>query len=116
MKDETHHQQPIDGFRYRSTHPTNNKVDLLIISDSPAFSVEGVKIEANDQINISDPLRIDFNLQVERGFQDGINFRFPVGASLSINLEGSTEETTSLIQIGSKKWSVSQLPLDLSGW
>ena len=87
-----------------------------IISDSPATSVTNVGIESNDIINTSDPLRIDFDLQVFKGYQDGINFSFPAEASLTINLEGDSQEAASLFQIGSERWSVSEVPLDISGW
>ncbi len=87
-----------------------------IVSDSPATLVEKVKLESNDQIDLSVPSRIDFDLRVFPGFEDGINFSFATGASLSLSLEGATEEVASVIHIGSEKWAVTSVPLDLSGW
>jgi hypothetical protein len=88
-----------------------------ITSDSSAVSVRGVEIESGDDIiDTSEPSRINFALSVSSGGQDGIDFSFPVGASLSLNLENPMQETTDLVQIGSEKWSIARLPLDLSGW
>ncbi len=87
-----------------------------IVSDIPATSVEGISIERNDLVDTSDPMRIDFELEVFQGFQDRIDFSFPAEASVSLHLEGNSEEAASLLQVGSENWSVSQVPLDLSGW
>lgn len=107
-----------DSWHLRVTAGTelNRSYVGSIVSNSPATSVQGANLESNDRIDTSDPSRIDFNLQVNEGFEDGIDFRFPTGASLSLNLEGDTQEAASLVQIGSEKWPVSGLPLDLSGW
>ena len=88
-----------------------------IISDSEVVSAQGIEIEwGDDIINTNDPFRIDFDLGVSSDRQDGIDFSFPVGASLSLNLNHPIEKATELVQIGSEKWSVASLPIELSGW
>ena len=88
-----------------------------IISDIPAVSVQGRQIEWGDDIvDTSDPSRIDFNLGVSSGWEDGIDFSFPTNAYLSLSLEEPMEEAASLVHIGSEQWSVNDLPLDMSGW
>lgn len=88
-----------------------------IISDSEVVSTQGIEIERGDDIiNASDPFQIDFDLGVSSGGQDGIDFSFPVGASLSLNLNHSIEKATELVQIGSEKWPIASLPIELSGW
>ncbi len=84
-----------------------------ILSDLPVEVMEETQtIEANDKVDVSDPLRIDFNFNVMGSGQDGIRFRFPNEADLSLELDdGATP-----LQIGSERWSVSQVPLDLSAW
>ena len=109
-------EQGLWHLRVTGGTDTSNRYIGSIVSDSPATFVNGVGIEPNDQININDPLRIDFDLRVFTGYQDGIDFSFPENASLSINLQEATEEAASLFNIGSERWSVSSLPLDISGW
>jgi hypothetical protein len=84
-------------------------------SDSPAVSVKQVGIEANDVIDTTNLNRIDFELNVWKGFEDGIDFRFAAGSSLVLNLDRA-EEVVDLVKIGEQNWSVSQLPLDLGEW
>lgn len=105
-------------WRLRVTAGADSKRRYVgsIVSDSSATSVKGVSLDPNDQINTSDSSRIDFDLQVLKGHQEGIDFSFPADASLMINLEDNSEEATSLFQIGSERWSVRELPLDISGW
>ena len=93
-----------DGSRYVGS----------IISDSAAVSVDAVGLESNDILDTTDPSRIDFDLGVGQGYQDGIDFSFQAGASLSLNLQGNG--ASSLVRIGAEEWAVSALPLDLSGW
>ncbi|VEP14693.1 hypothetical protein H1P_280034 [Hyella patelloides LEGE 07179] len=95
---------------------SNRRYVGSIISDTPATFAEGIKTESNDLVNTNDPLKIDFDLKVSQGFQDGIDFSFSEGASLTLNLESPGEETAALLQVGAERWSVSELPLDLSNW
>ena len=86
-----------------------------IISDSPAVTVQAQEIEWGDDIlDLSDPSRIDFDLGVSSGWQDGLDFIFPANASLSLSLEEPIGETASLVQIGSERSQISSLPLNIS--
>lgn len=109
-------EQGLWHLRVTAGADTSHRYIGSIVSDSPATSVNSVGIEPDDQINTNNPLRIDFDLKVPAGYQDGIDFSFPADASLTINLQEATEEATSLFNIGSERWSVSSLPLDISGW
>lgn len=96
------------------TEPFRRYVGSIVFDIPPTF-IDGVRIESNDQFILNESI-IDFNLQVGQGFEDGIDFQFPSGAALTINLDGDTEDEASLFHIGSEKWPVSGLPLDISGW
>lgn len=54
-----------------------------IVSDQPFASVQGVKLESNDRVDTSDPLRIDYALEV-RGGWDELHLRPDVDASLCV--------------------------------
>lgn len=86
-----------------------------LISNNAPLLVDNIEIENEDTVDLTNPSRIDFELRVDRGFQDGIDFRFPEGSSLSFNLE-SPDNGAQLVRIGSEQWAVSSLPLDLSDW
>lgn len=107
-----------DAWRLRVTAGTepNRRFVGSIVADSSATSVEGVKIESNDVVDTSDPTRIDFDLKVWSGFQDGIDFSFSQDANLTLNIDNSGDEAASLLQVGADRWSVNEVPLDLSGW
>lgn len=83
-----------------------------IIADRNAILAESVLAEPNDTIDISNPLKIDFELNVLGDGQDGIDFQFPDQAALSINIDNGPNS----LRIGANKWTVNQVPLDLSGW
>ncbi|MGK7950241.1 MAG: ASPIC/UnbV domain-containing protein [Xenococcaceae cyanobacterium] len=87
-----------------------------IVSDRAAIDVQTVKLEETDLVNTIDPLRIDFDFQVWQSGEDGIDFRFPEGAAVTLNLEQPGEEAAALLRVGAEQWPVSELPLDLSGW
>ena len=87
-----------------------------IISDQAPIDIREVSIEQSDVVNTSDPLRIDFELQVWNPWEDGLDILFPTGASITLNLEGPSEDTTALLRVGEEKWAVSELPLNLSDW
>ena len=110
-----HSKQDLWHLRVTAGKDSNHRYVGSIVSDTFATFVKGVKIESNDQVNISES-GIDFNLQVGQDFEDGLDFQFPTGASLSISLEGDTEDEASLFRIGSEKWPVTGLPLNISGW
>ena len=109
-------EQGLWHLRVTAGADLNRRYVGSIVSDSPATSVTDVSLESNDQVNTNDPLRIDFDLRVFKGNHDGIDFSFPADASLTINLEGAPKEAASLFQIGSERWSVSEVPLDISSW
>ncbi len=87
-----------------------------IVSDQAAIDVQTVKLENTDVVNTNDPLRIDFELQVWQPWEDGLDFRFPEGAALTFNLEAPGAGSADLLHVGAEQWTVSELPLDLSGW
>ena len=87
-----------------------------IVSDQAAIDVQTVQLEEADVVNTADPLRIDFEFQVSQSEEDGIEFRFQSGAALTLNLEEPGEEAAAQLHVGAEQWSVSELPLDLSGW
>ncbi len=87
-----------------------------IVSDQAAIDVQKVKLEETDLVNTTDPLRIDFDFQVWQSWEDGLDFRFPKGAALTLNLEEPGEGAAALLHVGAEQWSVSELPLDISGW
>ena len=87
-----------------------------IVSDQAAINVQTVKLEETDVVDTTDPLRIDFDFQVWQSWEDGIDFRFPEGAALTLNLEEPGEGAADLLHVGAEQWPVSELPLDLSGW
>ena len=93
------------GSRYRGS----------LISEDSAFSFTRVSLEANDITDNSDPNRIDFDLRVVQGFEDGMNFTLAENSSLTLTLENA-EQAVNLVRIGAEQWSVSALPLDLTGW
>ncbi len=87
-----------------------------IVSDQAAINVQTVKLEETDVVDTTDPLRIDFDFRVWQSWEDGIDFRFPEGAALTLNLEEPGEGAADLLHVGAEQWSVSELPLDISGW
>ena len=87
-----------------------------IVSDQAAIDVQTVKLEETDVVNTTDPLQIDFDFRVGPSWEDGIDFRFPEGAALTLNLEEPGEGAADLLHVGAEQWPVSELPLDLSGW
>ena len=107
-----------DSWRLRFTAGTraNRRFVGSIVADSSATSVEGVGIESNDVVDTSDSTRIDFDLKVWSGFQDGIDFSFSGDANLTLDIDNPGDEAANLLQVGSQRWSVDELPLDISGW
>ena len=107
-----------DSWRLRFTAGSraNRRYVGSIVADSSATSAEGVKIESSDVVDTSDPARIDFDLKVWSGFQDGIDFSFSQDANLTLNINTPGDESANLLQMGTQRWSVDELPLDLSGW
>ena len=102
-----------DGSRYVGS----------IVSDQPLVDIETVSVEPDDLVNTADPLKIDFDFQVGKQWEDGLDFRFPKGAALTLNMEHLTlnleqtdKEAASLLHVGAEQWAVRELPLDLSGW
>ena len=87
-----------------------------IVSDQASIDVQTVKLEETDMVNTTDPSRIDFDFRVWQSLEDGLDFRFPAGAALTLNLEEPAEGAAALLHVGAEQWSVSELPLDLSGW
>ena len=87
-----------------------------IVSDRAAIDVQTVNLEKTDVVNTTDPSRIDFDFRVWQSWEDGIDFRFPAGSALTLNLEKPSEAATDLLHIGTEQWPISELPLDLSGW
>ncbi|ACK72949.1 ASPIC/UnbV domain protein [Gloeothece citriformis PCC 7424] len=87
-------------------------------SDQNFEFVTPVDIEGTfDRVDTSSGSRIDFNLIVNNQWLDGIDFRVPLGASVSLNLDPQIDENpASLLRIGEDKWAVRQVPLDLSAW
>ena len=83
-----------------------------IVAGSTATSVQSIGLEPNDSLDSSEPLQIDFEFNVVGSGEDGIDFHFLDESVLSLTLDSDP----SLLSIGSQKWSVSQVPLDLSGW
>ncbi len=78
--------------------------------------IQPVDLEPNDTLITTNPQQIDFDLRVRNSGEDGIDFRFPPGAGLMLNLEESQQESASLVRIGSEQWPILTLPVDLSGW
>lgn len=87
-----------------------------ITSDQAAIDVQNNQLEETDVVNTADPLRIDFEFQVASLEEDGIDFRFQPGTSITLNLEQPGGDAAALLKVGEELWSVSELPLDLSGW
>lgn len=83
-----------------------------IVADRGAQLAQPVGQEANDTVDTSDPLRVDFDLKVSGSNIDGFRFRFPDAALVSLELEGGAAP----LRIGSEQWRVSQVPLSLNGW
>lgn len=83
-----------------------------IVADRAAVLGQAVQTEGNDTVDTSDPLRIDFGLNVTGSNTDGIQFRFPEETDLTLKLEGDAAP----LRVGSERWPVGQVPLDLSGW
>ena len=110
--------QEEDMWHLRVTAGTQSRRSYTgsIVADSPATSVAEFNLESNDRVDRSEPSRIDFDLNVAQGFQDGIDFSFTEGASVTLNLETPGEDAADLMQVGADRWSVSELPLDLSDW
>ncbi|HHP7232456.1 MAG TPA: CRTAC1 family protein [Xenococcaceae cyanobacterium] len=94
---------------------TGSRYQGSLISEDAAFSLQKVSLEADDLINNTNPNRIDFDLSVFQGFEDGINFTLPENSSLTLTLENA-ESAVNLVRIGAEQWNVSALPLDLTGW
>ncbi len=88
----------------------------VITADLPASNVAGVQLESQDVLNVIDGRQIEFDLQMVDGWQDGIDFQFPEGAHVEVQLDENTEDAAKLVHIGQGKWPISQLPLDISGW
>lgn len=97
----------------RATAGGNNQTySGSIVAGSAPTSVQSIGLEPNDILDRSDPFRIDFEFNVVGSGEDGMDFQFLDESALSLTLENGP----SLLNIGAQKWSVSQVPLDLSGW
>ena len=69
-----------------------------IISDSPIIDVQPQEIEPEDDIiDTSEPSRINFDLGVSSGWEDGIDFIVPANASFFLSL-GSPSHGASLLE------------------
>ncbi len=105
-----------DSWHLRATgKKTGTRYKGSLITNDSAISFKKVGLEANDIINNSDRDRIDFDLKVVQGFEDGIDFTVSKNSSLSLTLENA-EQAINLVYIGAEQWDISTLPLDLSGW
>lgn len=83
-----------------------------IVADRAAASGQAVQAEGDDSVDTSNSSHIDFNLNVTGSDLDGIRFRFPDAAELSLELEGGAGP----LRLGSEQWTVNKVPVDLSGW
>ncbi len=88
---------------------------VTLISQESPLSFKRVSLEANDITDKSNPNRIDFDLKVFQGFEDGIDFTVGANSSLTLTL-ANAEQAVNLVYIGAEQWNVSALPLDLTGW
>jgi len=89
----------------------------VITSDLPFTNLSTTSFEAGDTIDTTDPKVIVFEMQMSSPFQDGFEFKVPTNAKVQLNLQPyeSTNPAES-IRMGTLRWSVEQLPVDISGW
>lgn len=88
-----------------------------IVSDVAFTSVTLDGIESYDTVDTSNPNEIAFNMNVMNSGIDGIDFKLPIGANVTLNLDPlPVGEVKALLKVGVMKWSVNTLPLKLSGW
>ena len=80
-----------------------------IISNKPFSLVRGISIERHDNINTSNPNRIDFSLKTWGGGQDGIMFSFPQDTEVTLELTD-----TSNVSIGKNLENI-KTPVSIAG-
>ena len=88
-----------------------------ISSDMPAVLVQAFKLETeyNDVLDTSDPTNIIFDIRMSNIWQDGIDFQFPDGATITLDLQ-TPENAAAFVYVGNNRWPVKQLPLQFGGW
>ena len=111
-KDETD-----DFWHLRFTAGGGNERFIGSITSSQPFAeVSAFSLESSDSlITSTDTKTIDFSLKVANVWHDGIDLRIQDGASLVIDLTQGGNGSNSVF-IGEKKWPISSLPINLTGW
>jgi hypothetical protein len=84
-----------------------------IVASAPYSGVTGVALEASDLLDVSDPTQILFDLRVWNQWTDGIDFAFPKGTEITLQLNDNTATAAELVDIGGERWPVNQLPVRL---
>ena len=84
-----------------------------ITASAPYSGVTGVDLEASDLLDISDPRKILFDFSVWSQWIDGIDFAFPTGAEITLELNDDGATAAELVNIGGERWPISQLPVQL---
>ncbi len=86
-----------------------------IVGSAPVLSVAGVYLEDADTLNSSKAGRIEFDFRVEDKSEDGFDFSFPKGTTISLELNDNTEASAKLVTLGAAGWTISRLPVSLAG-
>ncbi|WP_176371576.1 PKD domain-containing protein [Desulfosediminicola flagellatus] len=85
-----------------------------IVSNMEFSRVTPVNLEASDILDTSNSQVITFDMTMSRPYFDGIDFEFPVGATVSFDFQASSGVAADLVFIGENQCPVDQLPYQLS--
>jgi hypothetical protein len=94
----------------------------IFYSDLGYTNITPIALESTDIVAKFNKYVVYFSLYMENSWEDGFSFSLPSGAALKLLALSKTETTPilndahSLLMIGSERWPVSTVPLDLSGW
>ena len=91
----------------------NSQYTGRLVSSTSFLNVASINIESNDVVNNSNSNVILFDLKVTSRWEDGIDFRLPAGANLSLIIDNNQGSTPF---IGADRWPIQGVNIDLSGW
>lgn len=86
-----------------------------LVSNQPISGLLATKLEATDGLELIENNRIVFDLQVGGQWEDGFSFDLQAGADLTLIPTAQTFSSYDVL-IGSSRWPIANLPVQLGGW